>query len=203
ESLLISILSGILAIGLSFLVLPLFNKVLGYPLAFAWANPLIWIGLFIFILLTGLLAGAYPAFVLSAFQPVTTLKGMIKKGKHSLGLREILVVFQFGIAIVRIVATIVVHRQIQYAGERDIGYNISRLIEIPIEGAMGKNYDAIKNELISSGAAKSITRTGWTITENASSTGGGFSWPGSTPKQEEDLGVVLDWTERDFIKTLE
>ncbi len=202
ESLLISIISGILAIGLSFLALPFFNKVLGYPLAFDWANPLIWIGLFIFILLTGLLAGAYPAFVLSAFQPVTTLKGMIKKGKHSFGLREILVVFQFGIAIVLIVATIVVHRQIQYAGERDIGYNISRLIEIPIEGAMGKNYDAIKNELISSGAAKSITRTGWTITENASSTGGGFSWPGSTPKQEEDLGFVLARTESDFIKTL-
>src|SRR5699024_8229372 len=127
---------------------------------------------------------------------------MIKKGKHSFGLREILVVFQFGIAIVLIVATIVVHRQIQYAGERDIGYNISRLIEIPIEGAMGKNYDAIKNELISSGAAKSITRTGWTITENASATGGGFSWPGSTPKQEEDLGFVLARTESDFIKTL-
>src|SRR5699024_4342962 len=59
------------------------------------------------------------------------------------------------------------------------------------------------NELISSGAAKSITRTGWTITDDASSTGGGFSWPGSTPKQEEDLGFVLARTESDFIETLD
>lgn len=203
ESILISTLSGILAIGLAFLAFPIFNKTLDEPLIFDWANPLIWISLFLLILITGLLAGAYPAFVLSAFQPVTTLKGLIKKRKHSFGLREILVVFQFGIAMVLIVATIVVHHQIQYAAERDIGYNISQLIEIPIEGAMGKNYEAIKNELISSGAAKSITRTGWTITDDASSTGGGFSWPGSTPEQEEDLAFVLNQTESDFIKTLD
>src|SRR5699024_11010064 len=107
--------------------------------AFDWVNPLIWISLFLFILITGLLAGAYPAFVLSAFQPISTLKGLVKKGKHSFGLREVLVIFQFGIAIVLIVATIVVYHQIQYARERDIGYNTSQLIEIPIEGAMEKN----------------------------------------------------------------
>lgn len=203
ESLLISSISGVLAIVLSFLVLPLFNKILDDPLAFDWGNPLIWISLFLFILITGLLAGAYPAFVLSAFQPVKTLKGIIKKRKTAFGLREGLVIFQFGIAIVLIVATIVVYHQIQYAGERDIGYNTSQLIEIPIEGAMEKNYPAIKNELISSGSAKSITRTGWTITDDASSTGGGFSWQGSTPEQEEDLGFVLAQTESDFIKTLD
>lgn len=108
ESLLISIISGIVAIGLSFLALPFFNKILDEPLAFDWVNPLIWISLFFFILITGLLAGSYPAFVLSAFQPVSTLKGLVKKGKHSFGLREVLVIFQFGVAIVLIVATIVV-----------------------------------------------------------------------------------------------
>src|SRR5699024_2474135 len=106
----------ILAIGLAFLALPFFNKTLDEPLIFDWANPLIWIGLFFLILITGLLAGAYPAFVLSAFQPVTTLKGLMKKGKRSFGLRETLVVFQFGIAMFLIVATIVVHHQIRYAG---------------------------------------------------------------------------------------
>lgn len=202
ESLLISTISGILAIGLSFLALPLFNKALDHPLVFDWANPLIWVSLFVFILITGLLAGAYPAFVLSAFQPVTTLKGLVKKGNRSFGLREVLVVFQFGIAIVLIVATIVIRSQIQYASKRDIGYNISQLIEIPIEGAMDKSFEAIKNELISNGIAKAVTRTGWTVARNASSTGGSISWQGATPEQVENARFILARTESDFVETM-
>src|SRR5699024_3227611 len=78
-----------------------------------------------------------------------------------------------------------------------------QLIEIPIEGAMDKNYEAIKNELLSSGAAKAVTRTGWTITRNASSTGGGISWEGATPEQILKMGFNLSRAESDFIKTLD
>lgn len=202
ESILLSIISGILAVGLAFLVLPYFNKVLDYPFAFDWGNLLIWIGLFVFILFTGLFAGSYPAFVLSAFQPIKTLKGLVKNGKNRFGLREVLVIFQFGIAVVLIVATIVVHSQIKFAGEREIGYDTSQLIEIPVEGAMEKNFDALKNELISSGAAKAVARTGWTITHDASSTGGNISWPGATQEQVENMSFNLARSESDFIETL-
>ncbi|NGM66428.1 ABC transporter permease [Sphingobacterium sp. SGR-19] len=202
ESVLLSVIAGITAIGLSCIALPLFNQVLDKPLSFDMVTPLIFGGMFIFMLCTGLLAGIYPAFVLSAFQPVKTIKGLTKKNKNSFSLREVLVVLQFGIAIVLIIATLIVRMQINYASERNAGYNPSQLIEIPVEGDMNKNYEAIKAELLNSGAVKDVTRTGWSITKNASVSNGNFSWEGATPEQTQNTSFVLGRAESDFIKTV-
>jgi putative ABC transport system permease protein len=202
ESVLLCLIAGIIAIGLAFITLPTFNQILDKPLSFDMANPLIWVAMLIFVLCTGLLAGIYPAFVLSTFQPVKTLKGLLKKSRYNISLREVLVIFQFSIAVVLIIATLIVRLQINYASERNAGYNTSQLIEMPVEGDMNKNYEAIKAELLNSGAVKGVTRTGWSITKNASVSNGNFSWEGATPEQIQNTSFALGRAESDFIKTV-
>ncbi|WP_293879644.1 MULTISPECIES: ABC transporter permease [unclassified Sphingobacterium] len=202
ESVLLALISGLIAIGLAIGILPLFNKILDRPLSFSLTDPIIWISLAGFTFFTGTLAGLYPAFVLSAFKPVKTLKPLSRSNKFVLNFRELLVIFQFGIAIILIIATMIVRQQINYAAQRDIGYNSSQLIEIPMEGNMERNYEAIKSELISANIAQSVTRTGWSITQNASNTSGGFLWEGATPEQGNKIVFNLGKTESDFVKTV-
>lgn len=201
ESILLAFISGIIAIGVTVLCLPLFNSLLDKPLVMDWGNPIIWGLGFAFMLLTGFLAGIYPAFVLSAFKPIKTLKGMTDKPRQ-VSLRQVLVVLQFSIAVVLIVATLVIRLQIDFAGKRAVGYNVSQLIEIPAEGDMGSNYEVFKAELLRNGMASQVTRTGWSITKDGSSAGGMFSWEGATPEQEKNSFFVIAKTESDLVSTL-
>src|SRR5690606_35331587 len=119
------------------------------------------------------------------------------KGRFTLSFREVLVVLQFCIAVVLIIATLIVRLQIRHAGERNVGYQTSQLLEIPIEGDADKNYEVIKSELLGSGAVKGVTRTGWSITLNGASSGGNFSWEGATPEQESQSFFNLSRAESD------
>ncbi|MGJ1228512.1 ABC transporter permease [Sphingobacterium siyangense] len=202
ESLLLTFISGTCAIVLTILTLPIFNQVLDKALIFSFSDSSIWFSLIGFIFLTGILAGLYPAFVLSSFKPIKSLKIFGRTNKFSLNFRELLVVFQFGIAIILIIATIIVRKQIEYASQREIGYENSQLIEVPIEGGMEKNYEAIKSELITANIAEAVTRTGWSITKNGASSGGSFLWPGANPEQAKKMGFELGRTESDLVKTL-
>lgn len=202
ESLLLSMISGVLAIVLAIFALPLFNTIFDNPLTFSLSDPKIGFFLIGFILLTGLLAGLYPAFVLSAFKPIKSLKKVNSSKKIPLNFRELLVILQFGIAIILMIATIVVRQQIEYAGQRDVGYSSSQLIEIGMEGDLGKNYEAIKSELINNGVAAAVTRSGVSLTANAGSSWGGFSWEGATPEQAKKMGFNLERTEGDLVKTV-
>lgn len=202
ESMLLALIAGIIAIMMTILFLPVFNRILGAPLLVDWSSPIIWgLGLG-FVLLTGLLAGIYPAFVLSAFKPIKSLRDTSNRS-HVFSFREALVVIQFGIAIFLIVATLVIRLQISYAGEREIGYNPAQLIEIPVEGNLERNYEAVKTTLLDDRTATNITRTGWTITADNASSGGNFTWEGSTPEQEKNTTFTIVRTSGDdFIKTL-
>lgn len=201
ESVLVAFVSGAIAVGLLVLSIPVFNGTLDKPLVMDLSDLLVWGVAVAFISISGLLAGIYPAFVLSAFKPIKTLKGIVSNHKRPFNLREGLVVLQFGIAIVLIIATLVIRLQINYAGQRDVGYNVSQLIEIPSEGDMDKSYEAFRAELINSGAAISVTRTGWSTTIDGSTTAG-VSWEGATPQQVENSSFVLTRTESDFVETL-
>jgi predicted permease len=202
ESIVLAFISGILAVAFAVCILPIFNKIIDNSLSFSLTDPFIWLSLSAFVIFTGTLAGLYPAFVLSAFKPVKSLKALGHSKKFTLNFRELLVVFQFGIAIVLIIATLIVRQQINYAAQRDIGYDSSQLIEIPMEGDMEKNYEAIKSELIGANIAQAVTRTGWSITQNASSTSGNFLWEGATPEQGQKIVFNLGKAESDFVKTL-
>jgi ABC-type antimicrobial peptide transport system permease subunit len=113
--------------------------------------------------------------------------------------RKVLVVLQFSVAVVLVVSTIVVYRQIKFAQSRDTGYNIKNLVEVPIEGDIKKNYDVIKNELINNGAATAMCRTSMDITLDASGTGG-LKWDGMSD-DKKTMSFSSFGTSGDFINT--
>jgi len=131
ESLLMTLAAAILAIGLAIAVLPLFNQLADKSLTFngpilTWLLPSM-VGI---VLIVGLLAGAYPAFFLSAFRPVEVLKGKLSSGFKGGVLRSTLVVFQFSISLFLIIGTLIVYRQLHYIRSTDLGFDRSRMLMI-------------------------------------------------------------------------
>ncbi|MBE7177999.1 MAG: ABC transporter permease [Mucilaginibacter polytrichastri] len=200
ESVLIAFFAGILALLVVQCCLPYFNEFTGKKMHIAYGQPLFWLAAISCILITGLLAGSYPAFFLSAFRPVTVLKGKFLVVKQAVNPRKALVVIQFCIAIVLIICTLVIVRQIRHVQDRDTGYSINNLVEVPVEGDIEKNYDLIKQELLSKGVITAMSRTGWSVTLDAAQSAG-YSWAGmdeSMKKRSYSRFV----TTGDFVKTM-
>jgi len=202
ESVLIAFIAGIIALLIVEICLPQLNHLTQKNLSIHYSDPSFWLAFIGFILFTGLLAGSYPALLLSGFRPVKVLKGgnLFAGTSNLFNPRKILVVLQFSVAIVLVVSTIVIYRQIKFAQNRDAGYNINNLIEIPIEGDITKNYDVIKNELLSSGAATAMCKTSFDVTVDGNQQSG-FKWDGMQ-KDQENLSFSGFATSADFVKTM-
>ncbi len=191
ESVFISLLSGIVAIVLVTISLPAYNQLTDKKLFVDPASGRTWLYFIGFILFTGLLAGSYPAFFLSSFKPVKVLKGTFKKANALITPRKILVVLQFTFAIVLIISTIVIKQQMDYGRERQTGYNRSNLIYHFMTGDIPKNFALIKNDLISTGVALSVTRTNSPLTERWSN-GWGQNWEGKDPNANISFDRFLE-----------
>jgi putative ABC transport system permease protein len=198
ESVLVTFLAAIFGLVLVQLALPWFNGIIGKTLLLPYNKPLFWFTAAGFILITGIIAGSYPAFYLSAFKPVKVLKGTVQAINGLINPRKVLVVFQFTLAIVFIISTTVIYRQINYAQKRDTGYNVDNLVYIYMKGDIAKNYAAINNELINSGAVSSITRTSspildiWTNSDS-------YTWDGKPADSRAYFNENL--TDHNFTKT--
>ncbi len=197
ESLILAFIAFIIAVMIVQLSLPAFNSLTGKQLAITFSNPFYWLSA---ILITGIIAGSYPAFYLSSFTPAMVLKGSFKKVNALVTPRKVLVILQFTFAITLIISTIIVEHQVQYAQDRDAGYNRNNLVFTFNQGDVNKNYGLIKNELISSGAAVSVTKSANPITTRWSS-GWGYLWQGSTATDKKTEFVRLG-SDADFVKTL-
>lgn len=200
ESMLISLISFIVALFIVQISLGAFNQLVGKQLFINYKDPMLWIFSLSFILLTGLLAGSYPAFYLSSFNPVTVLKGTLLKSNALVAPRKILVIVQFTFAIILMIGTIVVVRQIQYGLDRESGYNRDNLVYIFTQGKVDEHYPAIKNDLLNSGVATSVTQSANPITQRWSDSWG-FQWAGST-KADEKVDFVRLQSDADFTKTM-
>jgi ABC-type antimicrobial peptide transport system permease subunit len=200
ESLLIAALAFLLALGIVFLSLPYFNKLTEKEMSLRIASPAFWLIMVAFTALTGLLAGSYPAFYLSSFNPVRVLKGNFKAGKVSSLPRKILVVLQFASSVVLMIGTIVINKQIQFGKNRPIGFNSKGLISVDWSDDIKKNFDAIRQELLSSGAAVSVCQSNSPPTEIYSNNDG-WEWKGSTPVEKTVIFSTITTT-YDYIKTL-
>lgn len=129
ESILLSLLATVLAILLAILLLPYFNNLAGKQLVFHF-TPLVLLGTLLFALLVGFLAGSYPAFVLSSFNPVVVMKGNFTSNTKGTWLRNGLVVFQFWISIILIVGTLVVSEQMSFMQNKSLGYNKDQVLVV-------------------------------------------------------------------------
>jgi putative ABC transport system permease protein len=199
ESILISALAFILALGIVKLSLGAFDQVIGVPLTLDLSNLSFWLSSLAFVLFTGILAGSYPAFFLSAGRPVKILKGTTQKANTLITPRKVLVVLQFTFAIILITCTLIVENQIRYARRRDAGYDKNKLVFTFAQGDVLPHYDAIKRDLLASGAAVSVTKTFSPMTRVWGMTTG-FSWPGSS-EADKSLNFTQYEADADFVKT--
>jgi ABC-type antimicrobial peptide transport system permease subunit len=200
ESITLAFIAGVLAIIIVQLVLPAYNRLLGLKLFMYFNNPYYWLFAIAFILFTGLLAGIYPAFYLSSFRPVKVLKGTFISADKVVTPRKILVVLQFTFAITLIICTMIVEEQINYAQKRDAGYSRDNLACIIEFGDAHKNYELIKHDLLSSGAATAVAQTSNPITESWGDSWG-FTWNGST-EDDKKTDFTMYSADEDFTKTM-
>jgi putative ABC transport system permease protein len=162
ESTLTAIIAVILGIIIVYHVLSLFNNLSGKELAVnnLYSSPI----LFFFIFspfIIGFLAGGYPAFFLSRFNPVQIIKGKLSIGSKSGGLRSVLVVFQFATSIILIAGTIIIYKQLNYVQNKNLGYQKDQLLIINDAYTLGNNVDAFKNEMLKTNGVISGTLSGF------------------------------------------
>ncbi|MFN3378446.1 MAG: ABC transporter permease [Runella zeae] len=199
EALMTAGIAGLLALLIVQLALPSFNTLINTQLVIPYANVSYWLWTMAFLLFTSLLAGSYPAFYLSSFNPIGIFKKQFKQTQAALSPRKVLVVTQFTFAILLIISTMVVRNQIQHAQDRAVGYSKNNLIHVNFVGDIGKNYSLLKQELLYSGSASSVTKTMNPITESGSKTWG-LRWAGEAPK-DTNTALTLFSADADFVKT--
>ena len=190
ESLLVSGVAFIIALLLVLLMLPWFNNVAGKDIGFPWGNAWFWLAGLSFSLITGLLAGVYPALYLSSFKPVKVLKGVFRAGRLAAMPRKVLVVVQFTVSIMLIIGTIVVYRQIQFAKNRPVGYSRDGLLAIKMTSPdfYGK-YDVLRSELQHTGAVSEMAEAASPLTDIYSENNG-FSWQGMPQSLDANFGTL-------------
>ncbi|AGC75277.1 ABC-type antimicrobial peptide transport system permease subunit [Nonlabens dokdonensis] len=200
ESFLIVLLAFVFAIGIVLLSLNGFNTLASKTIEFPWTDLGFWLIALLFIYLTSLFSGSYPALYLSSFNPVSVLKRTFKTGRNSSLLRKILVVTQFTISIALIIGTLVVMNQIQYSKDRPTGYNKEGLIQIPVmsEQFLGKA-PVMRTQFIASGGVVEMATSSSPTTE-VWSNNGGYTWDGKPQGLQEDFAYMA--VSYDFVEAL-
>jgi putative ABC transport system permease protein len=198
ESIFITVLAFALAVVLVEIFLPFYNDLTEKRLFLAYSSPIFWAVSMGIILLTGVISGSYPAMYLSSFNPVKVLKGKVQVGKSAATPRQILVVLQFFFATLLIISTLVVYEQIRHVKKRDLGYDQKNLLMIPYSDDIGKNFKAIRNEVVATGAVSSITKSNSPITDIFSNNW--MDWPGKPPEEKVLFATIA--TELDYTKTM-
>jgi putative ABC transport system permease protein len=203
ESILVALLAFVFAIILTAGSLPWFSSLSGSPLTLPWTSLTFWTISLGFIIVTGLIAGSYPAFYLSHFRPVKVLKGVFKTGKGAITPRKVLVVTQFSISLALIIGTITVFRQIQFAKNRPVGYDRAALINVPINSdSLDRHYESIHMALLNTGMVANMASSSTSMT--SFSQNDWMEWAGMNEEQKNitfrdvwvsaDFGSTVGWT---------
>jgi len=203
ESILVAFIALLFALILVETTIPFFNNLSAKAMSIPWTNPLFWLAALGFAIFTGLLAGSYPAFYLSRFQPVKVLKGSFKTGRYAGLPRQVLVVLQFTVSLTLIIGTIIVFRQIIFTKDRPVGYSRQGLFTVNMNTPeLNKHYEALRTELITKGLAINVAASDMSLT--AFQDGNGLDWRGKRPDQKTimfrnvnitpDYGATIGWT---------
>lgn len=200
ESVLVAFIAFFFALLLTLLLLPWFNGVAQKQMGIPWTAPAFWLICLAFTLVTGLLAGSYPALFLSSFKPVKVLKGTFKAGRLAGLPRKVLVVAQFTVSVALIIGTVIVYQQIQYTKNRPIGYDRNGLLMIEMSSSdfYGK-YDVLRSELKQKGAIVEMAESSSPLTD-VWSNNGGFNWEGKDPDLDADFATF--WVTHEYGETV-
>jgi len=199
ESLLITFIALVFSFILVLLLLPVLNTLSAKQLTFdSLINIRILLGLGGIALITGIIAGSYPALFLSSFKPVKVLKGaMISSSKNSL-FRKALVVIQFTLSSILIISTLVVYNQVNFIRNKKLGYNKDYILYFPRNGELQKRYESFKNELLQSSGIEGVTASLVLPTSTTYATTG-IDWEGKKPGDEVKIHHVM--VDHDYLKT--
>jgi predicted permease len=199
ESLLLTICATIVALMLAFLLLPIFNQVTQKQIQLPFQNIFFWLEITAILIITGLIAGSYPALYLSSFNPIKVLKGATKLSIGAVWFRKSLVVFQFVLSMILITGTIIVSRQINFIQHKNIGYDKENLLYVPLEGELSKKYQTFKDEALQMQGIKNVTY----ISDNPAFMDqwtNGVEWEGRTPNTL--ISFEHPVVNYDFVKTM-
>ncbi len=199
ESLLMSVVSAILAVVIVYLTLPSFNTLVQKQLTVSIFSPFHISGLLCITLLCGFISGSYPAFYLSSFNPVSVLKGLrlnINSGASTI--RKGLVITQFSVSVILIICTIIIYQQIQHVKNRDIGYNKEGLLYTGLKGKLYENFGSIKNDLLKIADVKNACLSTNQLLQLGSNSGD-FEWEGKDPSKS--VLITLESVSPEYIAT--
>ncbi len=200
ESLFLSLISAVLAILLIYFSLSAFNGIVEKQLSVNIFQPLHLGALLLIAIFCGLVAGSYPAFYLSSFNPVNILKGIKLKNAGSAGyIRKGLVVLQFSISVILIISTVIIYQQILHVKSRDLGYNKQELIYTSLQGDMRKHFNAIKTDLQATGLVQNASLSNSRIIQLGSNTAD-FKWEGKDPNKQ--VLITIEGVSPEYISTL-
>jgi putative ABC transport system permease protein len=197
ESLLFSFLSLLVAVVVVYSFLPVSGNILNKSLAMNLLDFKFAAALLVITLLTGILAGSYPALFLSSLGSIRILKGIDQKARGQLWVRKLLVITQFSLSIILIVATIIITKQIHFMQNTKLGFDKENVVYMPLKGNIGRQYEAFKNELLQESNILSISaKNSHPLLKSDYTTD--IEWPGKDPAQRilmEATGVDYDYVE--------
>ncbi|MDW7690533.1 ABC transporter permease [Flammeovirgaceae bacterium SG7u.111] len=179
ESMLIAILSLLVALIIVFILLPQFNGITDKQIEFAFDSQLL-LALLSITLITGLVSGSYPALYLSGFRPIKVLKGEVKSSLGELWARRGLVIFQFTLSIILIVSVVVIFKQIEFVQNKNLGYDKENIIYFEINGAVEKNLETFLTEMRKVPGVVAASSIGHNLVGRQNNTSG-LNWDGKDP----------------------
>lgn len=200
ESMVMSFISALLAVGIIYALLNAFNTLVEKELSVNIFNPVHILALVIISFLCGIIAGSYPAFYLSSFNLIGVLKGLkLKNGASAVFIRKGLVILQFTISVILIISTIIIYKQIQHVRERNLGYNRQDLVYLNVRGDMKQHFNVIKNDLVQTGVVQNAAMSNNTVLQLGSNTGD-FRWEGKDPNKQ--VLITVEGVTPEYVSTM-
>jgi len=200
ESIFMSLVAGILAVVLMYIFIQPFNSLVDKHIAVDLFQPVHIGALLTITLLAGLIAGSYPAFYLSSFNPIMVLKGLKIKASGGAGfIRKGLVVVQFTISVMLIIGTIVIYQQVSHVKNRSLGYDKQGLVYFYLQGNLKPHFEAVRQQLLATGDVENVALSRNQVL-NLGSNGGGWNWPGK--EQSKDVLITNESVSPEYVNTM-
>ena len=200
EAILLTVFAVLVAIVAVFILLPQFNLLTGKNILTPFMDGRFWLGMLVLTLVTGIVSGSYPAFLLSSFKPISAIKEEVKNSFSSLLLRKGLVVFQFALSIIFIVGMVVIAEQVSYIQNKNLGYQKNNLIYLPLSGNTASNFNTFKQESQNIPGILQVSQMSFRPVRLENTTNG-VEWEGKAPDAKPNFVQVA--VGYDFIKTMQ